>query len=55
LTAGEWNPDAIGRGHDQVVTLAREMGEGREKRLRRLGFGGEEASRLSELHTRNFM
>jgi len=55
LTAGAWNAEAIGKGHDQVVGLAREMGEGREKRLRRLGFGGDEAARLSELHTRNFM
>jgi hypothetical protein len=55
LTAGEWNVDAIGRGHDAVVELTREMGQGREKRLRRLGFGGDEAMGLSELHTRNFM
>jgi hypothetical protein len=55
LAAGEWDPEAIGRGHDRVAALQQEMGEGREKRLRRLGFGEEEARTLSELHTRNFM
>ena len=55
LTAGEWNPEAIGRGYDAVVLLQRDMAQGREKRLRRLGFAESDAARLSELHTRNFM
>jgi len=55
LAAGEWNAKAIGRGHDKVLDLVREMSEGRRKRLERLGFSEEEAARLSGLHTRNFM
>ncbi len=31
------------------------MDEGRQKRLRKLGFSAEEAGSLSALHTRNFM
>jgi hypothetical protein len=31
------------------------MDEGRQRRLRRLGFGPGEAEALSALHTRNFM
>ena len=55
LAAGEWNPEAIARGHDKVLALARDMSEGRQRRLERLGWSGDEAARLSGLHTRNFM
>jgi hypothetical protein len=55
LSAGSWEPDAIARGHAAVVELEREMADGRERRLVRLGFPLSEASMLSSLHTRNFM
>jgi hypothetical protein len=55
LSAGAFEPAALARGHDAVVTLQREMDDGRRRRLRRLGFGPAEAEALSALHTRNFM
>jgi hypothetical protein len=55
LAAGSFDPVAIGRGFDQVVTLRQEMDEGRRRRLGRLGFSEQEAAELSSLHTRNFM
>ncbi|MCA9652035.1 MAG: hypothetical protein KC501_19115, partial [Myxococcales bacterium] len=55
LAAGSWDADAIARGWDAVQQLERDMDEGRRRRLRRLGFSDDEAARLSELHTRNFM
>ena len=55
LAAGEWNPEAIGRGYDQVQKLQIEMDEGRQHRLIRLGFPADEAVEVSALHTRNFM
>jgi hypothetical protein len=55
LSAGSWEPAAIARGHAAVAELEREMAEGRERRLIRLGFPSSEASTLSALHTRNFM
>jgi hypothetical protein len=55
LAAGEWTPEAIGRGYDAVVRLQSEMDEGRRRRLVRLGFSPGEATELSALHTRNFM
>lgn len=55
LAAGSWDPTALERGWNCVITLEREMDEGRRKRLRRLGFDPEEAAHLSALHTRNFM
>lgn len=55
LAAGQWRPDAIGRGFEAVVELQREMDEGRRRRLERLGFSRERAVELSSLHTRNFM
>lgn len=55
LAAGCWEEDALGAAHDAVVALGKEMDDGRRKRLRRLGFGEEEAEALSALHTRNFM
>jgi hypothetical protein len=55
LAAGSWQPAAIERGHAAVVELEREMDEGRQRRLKRLGFSDGEAEALSSLHTRNFM
>ncbi|HTZ99574.1 MAG TPA: hypothetical protein VMB02_04520 [Candidatus Aquilonibacter sp.] len=55
LAAGSWQPEDLREGHRRVMELTREMDEGRQKRLRRLGFGEEEAAELSGLHTRNFM
>lgn len=55
LAAGSWQPEAIARGHAAVVALAVDMDEGRQRRLRRLGFTDGEAEALSSLHTRNFM
>ena len=55
LAAGGWSPDQISRGHDAVVELSREMDQGRQSRLRRLGFEADRAAALSALHTRNFM
>lgn len=55
LAAGSWEPAAIERGHAAVMALVAEMGEGRRKRLTRLGFTDGEADALSSLHTRNFM
>jgi hypothetical protein len=55
LAAGEWSPEAIGRGWALVGALEAEMDEGRRRRLVRLGFTDAEAAELSVLHTRNFM
>ncbi|MFI0485443.1 hypothetical protein [Actinomadura sp. 9N215] len=55
LAAGEWTPEAIGRGYEEVRELQKEMDEGRQHRLIRLGFPADEAADLSALHTRNFM
>jgi len=55
LAAGSFEPAAIGHAFDSVVALQAEMDEGRQRRLRRLGFAPEEARALSSLHTRNFM
>jgi hypothetical protein len=55
LAAGSWDSESLRRGHQRVMELTREMDEGRQKRLRRLGFSEAEAAELSSLHTRNFM
>jgi hypothetical protein len=55
LAAGEWSPEAIGRGWIRVQQLQQDMDEGRRRRLVRLGFTDVEAAELSGLHTRNFM
>jgi len=55
LAAGALEPAAVARGHEAVQTLKREMAAGRKARLARLGFPPDEAQRLAELHTRNFM
>ncbi|SOD25094.1 P-aminobenzoate N-oxygenase AurF [Variovorax sp. YR752] len=55
LAAGELSPTAVARGHAAVQQLQRDMAAGRRSRLARLGVDRDEAQRLSELHTRNFM
>jgi hypothetical protein len=55
LAAGELSPASVARGHAAVQQLQRDMAAGRRSRLARLGFDRDEAQRLSELHTRNFM
>ena len=55
LAAGAWTPAAIATGHERVLTLQRDMAEGRTRRLGRLGFTADEAAALASLHTRNFM
>jgi hypothetical protein len=55
LAAGEFTPKAIAAGYLRVQQLMRDMSEGRQARLEKLGFAREAAQRLSSLHTRNFM
>ena len=55
LAAGSWDHDAIAHGWDSVQQLKHDMDEGRNRRLRRLGFAPDHAAALSQLHTRNFM
>jgi TusA-related sulfurtransferase len=55
LAARSWDPEAIAGGFAAVQQLHKEMAEGRERRLARLGFPPAEAAALSSLHTRNFM
>jgi hypothetical protein len=55
MAAGSWEHSRLREGHQRVMQLTREMDEGRQKRLKRLGFSEQEAAELSSLHTRNFM
>lgn len=55
LAAGEFTPTAIAAGYLRVQQLMRDMAEGRQARLEKLGFAQGEAQQLSALHTRNFM
>lgn len=55
IAAGSLAPDALRTGTARVHALVRDMDEGRQQRLRRLGFDDDEARTLSSLHTRNFM
>ncbi len=55
LAAGSWQPADMRLGWQRIQKLEREMDEGRQKRLRRLGFDDSHAAELSALHTRNFM
>jgi hypothetical protein len=55
LAAGEFTPAAIAQGYLRVQQLMRDMAEGRQARLEKLGFGKAQAQQLSALHTRNFM
>lgn len=52
LAAGSLDPEAIGRGHEAVLGLVKEMDEERRRRLLRLGFEEARAAALSSLHTR---
>ncbi|HET9050576.1 MAG TPA: ferritin-like domain-containing protein [Candidatus Dormibacteraeota bacterium] len=55
LAGGGLEPAQVAVGWDRVQELSREMDAGRRRRLVALGFGAEDAARLSALHTRNFM
>ena len=55
LAAGERSPAGIARGHTAVAELQQQMHAGRQARLKKLGFAGDDAAQLSALHTRNFM
>ncbi|QGZ41049.1 hypothetical protein IP92_03625 [Pseudoduganella flava] len=55
LAAGEFTPAAIARGYTRVQELMRDMADGRQARLEKLGFTSDAARDLSALHTRNFM
>jgi hypothetical protein len=55
MAAGSWEPERLREGYRRVMQLTRDMDEGRQKRLLRLGFDEQEAAELSSLHTRNFM
>lgn len=55
LAAGAWEPDAIAAGFDKVQILKQQMASDRTSRLVKLGFSSDEASAISNLHTRNFM
>ena len=55
MAAGSWDHAALRDGHRRVMQLIRDMDDGRQKRLIRLGFSEREAEELSALHTRNFM
>jgi hypothetical protein len=55
LAAGSWACADIGKGHDAVSTLVKEMHNGRRRRILKLGFSDADAEEMSALHTRNFM
>jgi hypothetical protein len=55
MAAGSWEHADLREGYRRVMQLTRDMDEGRQKRLMRLGFTEREAEELSGLHTRNFM
>lgn len=55
LAAGSCEPADLRRGWDAVQSLERDMDEGRQEHLARLGFTETEAAELAALHTRNFM
>ncbi len=55
LAAGSWQPEALCAGWEKVQKLIADMGQGRVRRLRKIGFDEQRAQSLSALHTRNFM
>jgi TusA-related sulfurtransferase len=55
MAAGSWDRQALRDGYQRLLSLTRDMDEGRRKRLIRLGFTESDAEELSALHTRNFM
>lgn len=55
LAAGGFSSDEIRLGHRHVMQLQTDMDQARKTSLTKLGFPPEEATSLSQLHTRNFM
>jgi hypothetical protein len=55
MAAGSWEPESLGRGHDEVAALIQNMHMSRRKHLIQLGFDDTAAEEMSSLHTRNFM
>jgi hypothetical protein len=55
IAAGSLTPAAIARGYAAVQRLKLDMAAGRKSRLLHLGFPADQAERLADLHTRNFM
>ncbi|MFC4312772.1 ferritin-like domain-containing protein [Steroidobacter flavus] len=55
LAAGSLTPAAIARGHAAAQQLKLDMAAGRKSRLLHLGFPADQAQRLADMHTRNFM
>ena len=55
MASGSWEHARLREGHQRVMQLTQDMDEGRQTRLKRLGFNEQEAAELSSLHTRNFM
>lgn len=53
--AGGSDPHRIARGHDEFRHLLEAMHEGRIRRLQSAGFTEEQAAKISDLHTPNFM
>ena len=55
LAAGDLTASAVARGHQAVQRMKLDMAAGRKARLLRLGFTPDDAQRLADMHTRNFM
>jgi TusA-related sulfurtransferase len=55
IAAGSLTPAAVARGHAAVQQLKLDMAAGRKSRLLHLGFPADQAQRLADMHTRNFM
>lgn len=55
LAAGSATPAAVRRGHAATHQLKLKMAAGRKARLLRLGFAADQAQRLADMHTQNFM
>jgi TusA-related sulfurtransferase len=53
--AGASDPRRVARGHEAFRELLLTMHEGRIRRLRSAGFTADQAARISDLHTPNFM
>ena len=55
IAAGGFSPEQIALGKARVMQLQADMDHARRSSLARLGFPEDEATALSQLHTRNFM
>ena len=55
LAAGGTETKAVSKGFEAVQNMMQIMHENRIKRLEHAGFTSEQARRLSDLHTPNFM